>query len=184
MDKFDYLEKVHRLEQQAAHLDQEGWLRFEVFTPEWWILVSFLIFPWILWYKFAIKDKLLESLFVGTLVIIPTTYLDVIGLVFEFWVYPTQLVPISPRAIPFDMSMVPVAFMFIFQYFTSWKSYSIALVLMSTLFAFVGEPISSRLELVSYINWHYVYSFFYYLVIGFGVRTIVLKVKKLSLSGS
>jgi hypothetical protein len=49
---------------------------------------------------------MLESLLFGTLVIISTTYLDAIGLEYEFWVCPTQLLPLAPRAVPFDMSIV------------------------------------------------------------------------------
>ncbi|QOR68126.1 hypothetical protein IM538_08460 [Cytobacillus suaedae] len=179
MNKFEVLERVHQLEQEAFQLDQHSWFHYELFTFEWWILVIFTVAPWILWIMLANRQKMLETVLVGTLAIIPTTLLDSIGLQYEFWIYPTQLLPVAPRAIPFDMSMVPVAFMLIYQYFETWKSYTIALLVTSTLYAFVGEPFSVWMELVRYINWNYFYSFCYYLLLGFSIRALLIKLRKL-----
>lgn len=178
MDKLKVLERVHQLEQEAFHLDRQGWFQYEVFTFEWWILVIFFIAPWILWFKLANRTKILEIVLVGTLAIIPTTLLDSMGLHFNFWVYPTQLIPITPRAIPFDMSMVPIALMLIYQYFETWKSYTIALLFMSLLFAFVGEPFSVWMDLVKYINWNYFYSFCYYFLLGVSIRALLIKLRR------
>src|SRR5581483_4509366 len=117
MDKFENLQKVNTLEREAHRLDVEGWLSNELFTWNWWVLVAFFIIPWILWMKFADRTKMLESVLFGALIMITTTLLDEIGLEVRFWRYPTQLLPFAPRAFAFDMSMVPVAFMFLYQYF-------------------------------------------------------------------
>jgi hypothetical protein len=178
MDKFENLEKVNQLEQEAFRLDKEGWFNNELFTWEWWILVVLFILPWILWYKFKDRNKFFESLLFGTLIIIPTTMLDAIGMQFDFWRYPTQLIPMLPRALPFDMSMVPVAYMFLYQYFKNWRSFIIALTAMSILYAFVGEPFAVWAELVLYIKWHYINSFFYYMLIGLTVRWIIIKLTR------
>jgi hypothetical protein len=175
VNNFDYLEKVNRLEQEAHRIDTEGWLNYELFTWQWWILLAFLILPWILWAKIANPKKLLETVLFGTLVCILTVFLDVIGMKYKFWRYPYQLLPISPRAISFDMSMVPVAYMIIYQYFNTWKKFILALMIMALLFAFIGEPFSVWADLVEYIRWKYVYSFLFYIVTGIFVRWIVLK---------
>ncbi|WP_223701091.1 CBO0543 family protein [Sutcliffiella deserti] len=177
MTRWEYIEKVHMLKQESYRLDVEGWLQYELFTFPWWILLAFFICPWLLWFALAKSSMLMESLLFGALIIIPTTYLDAFGLELEFWIYPIQFLPLAPRAIPFDMSMVPVAFMLIHQYFSTWKTFSMALLVMSTLFAFVGEPFSVWLELVQYHKWNYVYSFLYYIGIGLTVRWIIVKIK-------
>jgi predicted neutral ceramidase superfamily lipid hydrolase len=178
MDKYEYLDKVNKLQQEAFRLDIQGWFKNELFTLEWWVIVALFIVPWMLWFKFADKNKMLEALLFGTFVMISTSYLDSIGMEFEFWVYPTKLLPIAPRAIPFDISMVPVAFMFLYQYFETWKSYIIALIVISTLIAFVGEPFAVWMEFVQYIKWHYIYSFFYYMLIGVTFRWLIVKLKE------
>jgi hypothetical protein len=178
MNRYDYLEKVNRLEVKAFRLDLEGWLKTELFTWNWWILVAFFIFPWILWAFLADKNKLMETTLFGTLVIILTTYLDAAGIDLEFWRYPVQLIPLTPRAVSFDMSMVPIAFMLLHQYFEGWKPFTIALVITAAIYAFIGEPLSIWLGLVQYINWEYIYSFFYYVVIGLLIRWLILKFNK------
>jgi hypothetical protein len=106
--------------------------------------------------------------------------LDAIGVDLKFWVYPVQFLPITPRALPFDVFMVGITFMLLYQFFNSWRSYLIALFIMALVFAFIGEPISKRLNLVYYIKWKYYYSFLYYVSLGVTVRTIVIKCKQLS----
>ncbi|MFE4525613.1 CBO0543 family protein [Cytobacillus firmus] len=170
MNRYDFLELVNRIEVKAFRLDLEGWLKTKLFTWHWWILVAFFILPWLLWAFMADKTKLMETTPFGTLVIIPTTYLDAAGIDLEFWRYPVQLIPLTPRAISFDMSMVPVAFMLIHQYSTSWKSFITFLFILAAVYAFIGEPMSTWLGLVQYINWKYFYSFCYYLIIGLIIR--------------
>jgi hypothetical protein len=45
MNRREYLEIINRLELEAFQLNLEGWLKNELFTWEWWILVVFLISP-------------------------------------------------------------------------------------------------------------------------------------------
>jgi hypothetical protein len=155
MNRREYLEIINRLELEAFQLNLEGWLKNELFTWEWWILVVFLISPWILWVKLAKGTKIMETILFGSLVIIPTTYPDALVIALEFWRYPVKLLPFTPRAIPFDMSMVPVAFMLLYQYFGTWTSFCVSLVIMSLVYAFIGEPLSTWLGLVNYVNWKY-----------------------------
>jgi hypothetical protein len=157
--------------------DMSHWLNYELFTWNWWILVTLIVFSMIFWVIFVDRKRLLEILLVGTLVGIPTSYLDAIGIDLKFWVYPVQFVPITPRAIPFDIFVVPVAVMFLYQYFNKWKSYITGIFFMALTFSFIGEPLSHALNLVYYIKWNYYYSFLYYLVLGTSVKAIVTKVK-------
>ncbi|MGE8207337.1 CBO0543 family protein [Heyndrickxia sp. NPDC080065] len=180
MDKFENLQKVNKLERQAHQLDFEGWLNNELFTWNWWVLATFFIIPWILYIKFAVRSKMIETVLFGALIVITTVLLDEIGVELEFWRYPTQFLPYTPRAIAFDMSMVPVAYMFLYQYFNTWKSFSIALLVMGILFAFIGEPFSVWAELVKYMKWKYIYSFVYYIIAGLSIRWIIIKLKNIT----
>ncbi|WP_246941708.1 CBO0543 family protein [Bacillus pinisoli] len=181
-EKFKSLWELREIQDLLIRKEIEAWFNNEFLTFYWWILVVFLIFPWVIWFKFADRTKFLETFLFGALVIIPTTLLDAIGNDLRFWSYPTQLMPITPRAIPFDMAMVPVAYMLMYQYFNTWKTFVVALVCMAGIYAFIGEPISHYLELVIYFKWKYMYSFIYYILLGIIIRTIVLKFKNLYLA--
>ncbi|WP_305777687.1 CBO0543 family protein [Priestia flexa] len=101
----------------------------------------FLVVPWIIiWSKLVKRDIILEILLFGTIIIITTTLLDVVGLQYRFWDYPIAFLPIIPRAFPFDFSMVPVAYMLLYQYFRTWKFFIIAQITMALTYAFIGEP--------------------------------------------
>jgi hypothetical protein len=172
---YKYNEKIHQLEQKAFQLEQESWFKFELLSWQWWILLAFLILPWMIWAKLVKREKLLPIVLFGTLTCIITVFLDVVGMKYEFWHYPYQLVPLTPRAISFDMSMVPVGYMLIYQYFSTWKSFLFAQVVMAALFAFIGEPFSIWADLVIYKRWNIFYSFIFYIVGGLFVRWLVEK---------
>lgn len=170
--------KVVHLHQKFMRADLHRWINVEAFTLQWFILLALLILPWIIWVILKDKTKLFDIVLIGALCTIPTTFLDSFGMDIDFWYYPTELIPWSARAIPFDFSMIPVAFMLIYQYFPKWKSYIRALITMAILFAFVAEPFCHYLQLVYYIKWHYMYSFIYYIILGIFIKGIVFKLKR------
>ncbi|VXB09562.1 conserved hypothetical protein [Bacillus sp. 349Y] len=47
---------------------------------------------------------------------ITATLFDGVGLQYRFWDYPIAFLPIIPRAFPLDFSMIPVAYMLLYQY--------------------------------------------------------------------
>ncbi|UFU00761.1 hypothetical protein KO561_07445 [Radiobacillus kanasensis] len=177
--KYENLLKVNELEKEALNVDINGWLQYDLFTFDWWLLLAFFILPWVLWVKLVDRDRIVENFLFGMFIIKITTITDILGTEIDFWQYPTSLFPIFPRAFPFDISMVPVALMLLYQYFNTWKSYIIALISMAGVFAFIGEPFSVWKELVIYIKWNYIYSFFFYIIVGISIRAFVIKLKNL-----
>jgi hypothetical protein len=165
------MEKAREL---ISALVQTNMERFNMgfLSPQWWLLLAFIIVPWLIWVKVVDKKKL-EIVVVGLFVAIVTKLLDLVGYNLNFWDYPIQLIPIVPEAFAFDLSMIPVAFMLLYQYFKTWKSYCIGLICMSVVYAFIGEPFCNWIMVVIYIKWKYIYSFVYYIVIGLSVRAIV-----------
>lgn len=178
--RFENIDKIHLLEDKIYHLDFNGWLENEFFTWEWWVLLIFFIIPWLIWFKLSKRELLVESLLFGAMIIIITITFDTVGLQFSFWDYPVEFLPVIPGAFPFDVSMVPVAFMLLFQYFGKWKSFIIAQVFMALVYAFVGEPFCVWINVVYYMKWKYLYSFFYYIIVGIGIRAILLKIVSFS----
>ncbi len=49
--------------------------------------------PWVLWAKLVKRDIILEILFFGTIIILTTTLLDVVGAQYSFWDYPIAFLP-------------------------------------------------------------------------------------------
>lgn len=114
---FENFKEIRLLEDKLYLLELNNWLKNEFLTWEWWILVGFLVVPWIIWSKLVKRDIILEILLFGTIIIITTTLLDVVGLQYRFWDYPIAFLPIIPRAFPFDFPMIPVAYIFVISIF-------------------------------------------------------------------
>jgi hypothetical protein len=166
---------IHQLQQI-----NNATFHFGVSSLQWCTLVAFLIVPWIIWIRVVDKDRIHPILLVGMVVIIVTTIFDVIGYYLNFWDYPIIILPLIPSALPFDLSMVPVPYMLLYQFCRSWKSYSMGLLCMALIYAFIGEPFSNWLRLVIYIKWSNMYSIFYYIIVGISVRIFVEKLNSLS----
>jgi hypothetical protein len=163
------------LQQRYATLAIENWLSDSVFTWGWWFLVILFVMPWLIFIKLFDKDRMLQIWSFGLIVIIITSFTDDLGSELSAWVYPIKFVPIGLLELPFDFSIIPVACMLIFQYFNTWKTFTIALFSQATIFAFVGEPISVMLGTVTYLKWKYIYSFVFYIVTGVAAKFIIQK---------
>lgn len=85
---FENLKEIHLLEDKLYHLELNGWLKNEFLTWEWWILVVFLVVPWVIWAKLVKRYIILEILLFGTIIILTTTLLDIFGAQYSFWDYP------------------------------------------------------------------------------------------------
>jgi hypothetical protein len=174
MDNFE--SKLLNLQQKYAELVIENWLSSGVFTWSWWSLVLLSLISWLIFYKYFDKERALQIWCFGLTVVIITSFIDDLGSELGIWIYPIKFVPVGLIAYPFDFSVIPVAFMLIFQYCNSWKSYTTAIVIVAFIFAFIGEPFSVWLGTVKYIKWKYIYSFGFYIITGLLAKFFITKV--------
>jgi hypothetical protein len=163
------------LQQKYASLAIENWVSDSLFTWGWWFLLFFFIVPWFIFFKYLDRSRALQIWSFGLIVILITTFTDDLGSELGAWIYPVNFVPVGLLAYPFDFSIIPVAQMMIYQYFRTWKSFSYALVIQAASFAFVGEPFSVWIGTVTYLKWHYIYSFCFYIFTGLVARFVVQK---------
>lgn len=170
--------KVVDLHNKYVKADFSRWIKVELFSVQWWILVVIFIISWLVWIKLCNNEKLLEIALVGTISMIVTLVLDLFGSDLNFWFYPTQLISFTTCNFGFDFSIVPIGFMLLYQYNERWKSYIITLLMIAVLFAFIGEPLVNKLQLVHYIKWKYVYSFVFYIVTGISIKGLIHRLKR------
>lgn len=166
-------EQLHDMQQKAAQFELNRWLHDSIFTWPWWFLLFGLIIPWILLLKLIDRDRAHSIWFFGLLVLIITSFTDDLGSEIGAWVYPNKLLPYSLISFPFDFSLVPVAQMLIYQYFRTWKTFSIALFIQAIIFAFIGEPFSIWAQTITYYSWNYFCSFIFYILTGIVTKGFV-----------
>jgi len=166
-------DQLHETQQTVAHFEVERWLSDNVFTWQWWFTFGALVVPWVVLLSVIDRKRAREIWLFGLMVLIMTSFLDDLGAEIGVWVYPVKLIPYSLIAFPFDFSVIPVAQMLIFQYFKTWRTFSVALLFQALLFAFIGEPFTVWAGIVSYFGWTYAYSFLFYIFTGVSTRTFV-----------
>jgi hypothetical protein len=182
-NRLEHLENVRELEEKTTDLRFDYWLNNELFSFEWWFLIGILILPWLIGLKLFDRKRIFEILFFGTATIITAASLDSIGEDLSFWGYPVELFPAGHNAFPFNFGIVPVAFMLLHQYCSTWKAFNIGLILLSIIFAYIGEPLMQYIGVYHLFKWKFTYSFFYYMINGYLIRALIQKTKQLTTVG-
>jgi hypothetical protein len=141
---------------------------------------SATIIPWLLWIKFRDKDRTYEILSYGLLWSALASLMDVIGGEMILWGYPDKLLPMVPPLFPADITVIPVSFMFIYQFAKTLKTYIAFSLLLSACFAYLIESIFLKVGMFELHNWTHTYSFIGFFVLS---QIIYFIIKKLAQKG-
>lgn len=149
-----------------AQLKKEHFFTFVLGSPQWWLLVAMFILPWLV-FLFLLKPSKQKGLMAtGIIAALITIIMDDIGIHLSLWTYPYPLTYWTGFLVPVDLAVVPVFFMLVYQYASSWKAYLIVVVLFSLFAALIAEPIYDAIHIAVLIDWHYLYSTPFYIGIG------------------
>lgn len=166
-----YAEKIMELNQQLLALRIADW-HDKVISWQWFLLLVLLLLPWYLWWKIVDRREVIEIFAYGLVVSIISALFNGNFLNLGLFSYPYPLIPINGRAYAFSLSVLPVIYMLVYQYFKSWKSFAMASVALSALIAFMAQPLLAWMDMYKLIKWNYFYSFLVLLVISLGARLI------------
>ncbi len=154
----------------------DEWLRGEVFTLKWWVLLAMFLLMAVLWWKLANKKRLAELALYTAFIIIFIIVLDELGEELSLWYYTVDLIPWFPPITAVDITCMPLVYMLIYQYCKTWKSFLIATVIMSAVFCFVLEPLFVWVDVYRMLTWKSYYGLPLYVAIAvaskFAVRSI------------
>lgn len=165
----DFMEAQSRLKE----IDLAYWYHHSFLSLQWWILLGILILPWVVWGFASGRKRQAKQVVLGLYIIVLASISDTLGSNMQVWSYPYELVPYFPRALPFDVGLLPVFYMLLCERFQTTRSFVIAMLIASFVFAFIGEPLLVKLGIYKPIIWKYSYSFPIYFVIGVIGRAFV-----------
>lgn len=176
--KYPTFEDVKKARETLKDVSTSHWVQDDLFTWKWWLLLAATFLPWVIWIKYRDKERTLEILCYGLLWAILASVTDVIGGESLLWGYPDKLLPMVPPLFPADISVIPVSYMFIYQYTNTLKRYLVFSLLLSGFFSYLVEPIFIKLEMFSLHNWAHTYSF-----LGFFILSLIpyYLIKKLTI---
>lgn len=172
------ISELIEMKRKLKELRNEHWINEVFLTFNWWFLLFITVIPWLIWWSLVDQKSLFRMICYGALISTFAILLDDIGSYYLLWIYKYQLVPISPRLNPIDLSVMPVTYMLVYQYFRKWKSFVIAQTVLAFGAAFICEPIFIWMDIYHPIQWKLIYSFFIYIGIGVLNKWLVDKVLK------
>lgn len=155
-----------QVQEKADILLRKFWLKETFLHWEWWLLLALTTIPWIIWWKFVDRKRLFEILTYGFLVMTISVIFDAIGVEFELWEYKHQVVPLFDVFITYDITVMPVVYMFVYQFLNTWKLFIIANIAISAIFSFIAEPLLVWMDFYTLFNWKHIYSFPIYFAIA------------------
>lgn len=171
-------QEVLDLTKQLKSIKIEYWLSENVFSLSWWILLITSIGLFIIWIIFLDKKRIIEIItygfFVGTIAILA----DIAGFSFGLWQYPITITPIH-LPIEIHRLQMPIIYMMLYQYFITWKAFSIAALVNAFVFSYILEPLLVWLQIYEPYHWKYTYSFIAYFVIAIVLKWLINKFKQM-----
>lgn len=149
------------------------WTQNDLFSFGWWLILFINLILFYAALRFIDRRRLFELMTVGGIVIAISTLLDVILIQFGFTAYPTSITPLSPSFFVSTYIVLPVIYMLVYQFFSTWKNYMIATIIISVTLAFIVENLLRWVNVYEYIKWNSVYSLIAYIGIALIVKWLM-----------
>lgn len=154
----EQLQLIIEQESKLTDLRYAKWLEHDIFSIRWWIMVIFLFLPWFFWYAKVDKKRLQEMTLYAFATSLIAITLDEVGSFMKLWVYPIHVLPLLPRLITINYTVVPIIYSLVYQHFRSWRNFLAANLFLAFIFSFVLEPMLVWAKLYILIKWQYFYS--------------------------
>jgi len=133
-----------------------------VYNWHWWLSISLLVLPWVIWAKIRDKKDTVRQLFVILFVIIITSTMDNIGAYYGCWYYMYKVIPPCYIGFVFDYSLFPIGIILTLQFNLKLNIY-IKTVIFSLICAFIGEPFFIWIGMYHCVCWKCWYSSIIYI---------------------
>jgi hypothetical protein len=167
-----FLDEILSTRLKLRDLYFQHYAQHEIFSWTWFIEIALIFFPLLIWWKLVDKKRLLEICVFGLIVNMMAAFLDVAGSDYVLWEYPAHVLPQVALLIPVDYVIVPTIGMFVYQRFSTWRSFIIVSIIMSAFMAFLCEPFAVLINMYRLISWRYIYSFPIYFLILIIARAV------------
>ncbi|MDQ0224284.1 hypothetical protein CHH83_13910 [Bacillus sp. 7586-K] len=165
-------ERLHKIMEQKDKLNdliQQYWDDYSgIGTWYFWFNMICVIIPLLILYKKIDRNRIFEICFFGYTVHVLWSNVDSVLSSMNYLIHPHTLSSFLPVGITLTAVLLPVAFMFVYQYCTNrGKYFYLYVILLSMIFAFIFAPISKAFNLLTFFNgMNYFYLFLIDVVIA------------------
>ncbi|NLP53060.1 CBO0543 family protein [Bacillus sp. RO1] len=146
--------------------------------PRWWLLLTSIFLPWVIWWWIVDKKRVFEILAYGLCWAAMATWLDLLGTEYGKWSYPFKLNTDIQTLLPADSAVIPVMYMILYQYVSTWKRFVIGSVLCAAVLSFIFEPLFMMLDMLELKEWTHMKSFFSFISLALATKTLFSFINK------
>lgn len=159
-----------------GNISYQDWVTKELFSFGWFVVLGVQLAVYAVWLQLLDKSRVRDILLFGSLSSIGFILADVIlGSYYGLYSAKISLLPIKPALFIVSITVTPVLFMMVYQYFSSWKRYTLGLAICSAALSFGLAPLYKYLGILEYhLGWNYFYSFLRTFTDGMIARAMVL----------
>ncbi|BFT74291.1 CBO0543 family protein [Paenibacillus sp. P36] len=165
--------EIEELNVKESRMEFDYWLQQDVFSFQWWVIVIVNLVVFALLLILIDRKRTLSTVLAFMTAFIIVGAVDQIGKFFDLWRYPHQLIPFTENLNAVDFFVVPSIFAYLYQRFSSWKSFLIADVVASLVISYIGEPLFVSLGMYQLMRWSYWQSFIVLVPIAILVKGFV-----------
>lgn len=151
------LEMIYQARVTLHELILTKWLVEDVFSLRWWSMVSLVALSYLLCFNLFDKRRLSILFLFGSLLTVGASVYETIGVNYLLWVCATPIFPIIPCLFVPYLTILPVYYMLIFQYTTTWRQFSLWNLIAVSIFSLVLIPSFAHFRIVRLDNWNAVY---------------------------
>jgi len=166
---------VYETSRLLAYQTYQHWVSKELFSFGWFLEIIVLTIVYIIWLKLVDKSNLRNLLLLGALASVGFIIADLVlfnnlGLI-EFKI---GIFPMIAQIFIVTITIVPILFMLVQQYTSSWKGYLLWASIGAAIISFGLGPIYTTVGIIQLHNWNFFYQFLLMLTGGILSRAALL----------
>lgn len=167
-------EMIYEAKVTLHNLVVTKWLNQELFSPTWWGVIAFIAFSYILCFSLFDKRRSTQILLFGSLMAVAIYTYDSFGDSFNLWMDETRVLPLIPSPFLFDLTIVPLYYMLVYQYSPNWKRFVLWNAVAAGVCSIIYSPMIVALHIISFHNFKPIYNFPVIFIFGLVARKVVL----------
>lgn len=150
------------------------WLAEDVVSPRWWSMVVLVMLSYLVCFSRFDKRRLSKIFLFGSLLTVGAVVYETVGVNFVLWFCSTPVFPIVPCLFVPYLTVLPVYYMLIFQYTTTWRQFSLWNLIAVSVYSFVLLPVFIYFKISEMDNWQPVYHMPFLFAIASLARAVTL----------
>ena len=167
------LEAVDRTSASATEWENYWRAYSSVDTWQFWTLLLMLVLPLVALVLRLDRGKAFRIGFYGFAIHVIAIYSDLYATTHHMWAYPYKVFPFPPSSFSVDASLIPVAYMFLYQWSVNRRrNYYVYSALLGAAFAFGLKPLLAAFDMFLLLDTNYLLLFLFYLIGGWAAKWV------------